>query len=98
VHDGVRLMLAEHAVEVFAVADIDVLERITIVMVNGLQRFEVTGVGLSTLTTESVVLAMMCRTTAEPIKPAPPVTKIFTRISYPDCWQLTRCRIHGEQG
>ncbi len=44
VHYGIRLMFAEYAIQVFAVADVDVLEGITLVFVDRLQRLEVTRV------------------------------------------------------
>lgn len=44
-HDGVWLVLAEHAVELGAVADVDAFEGVARVVSDRLQRLEVAGVG-----------------------------------------------------
>jgi hypothetical protein len=45
VHDGVRLVLTKNAVELDAVADIDVLEGVALAVADFGQGFEVAGVG-----------------------------------------------------
>ncbi|MNY12072.1 hypothetical protein D3C86_1451370 [compost metagenome] len=43
-HDGVRLMLAQHPIHLLTVTDIDTFERVTRVLADFGQRLEVTGV------------------------------------------------------
>jgi hypothetical protein len=77
-HDGIRLEALNHAAHLGRVDDIGTHERIAGAVRNRRQRFEIAGIGVSLSTTRTVwpQLPTAWRTTAEPMKPAPPVMRI----------------------
>lgn len=77
-HHSIRLMLCEDTIHCIFVANIRMFKGISVAIADFTKRLKVTGISRSiTLTTSSWVFLIICRTTAEPIKPAPPVTKNF---------------------
>ena len=89
-HDGIRLEALDHAAHLGRIDNIGAHERIAGAVRNRRQRFEIAGIGVSLSTTRTVwpQLPTAWRTTAEPMKPAPPVTRMRLGMGGFSCGQL----------
>lgn len=78
VHHRIRLVLTEYPLQCRAVANIHLFKSIAVAGTDLRQRLEVAGIGqFVDVDHLPAVLRIRCRTTAEPIKPAPSVISSF---------------------